>query len=324
MEAHLAPKSSVQVNKITFSCEICSGPHDTKYCMENPGQAFIDYASSRTDEAGNTRLSKFEAVFKQQQSEMTNKIDTFLKAINDQMVGALPSDTDKNPKLSVYPTSLVSFAHSYLVKDPQSSSHPLKLVNANKTEWEITRDAELNPFNDVLVFRKMVELLGAIPINLMGNMWESEELIEKKIDWNKPPKERDELKDLTSLSLDELIRNLKVQEMIIKKDSEIVKAKRERKTLTLTAKKESSDDECLTSGSDDKEYTIAVRDFKNFFKRSGRFVRQPWKKTVQISQDDKNGNSNRKCFRCSDLNHLIRECQKPPKDNNQRAFVESY
>nr|GEU67976.1 hypothetical protein [Tanacetum cinerariifolium] len=37
-------------------------------------------------------------------------------------------------------------------------------------EWEIARDAELNPFNDVLVFRKMVEFLGAIPINLKGNM----------------------------------------------------------------------------------------------------------------------------------------------------------
>ncbi|GKC08361.1 hypothetical protein Tco_0999971 [Tanacetum coccineum] len=36
----------------------------------------------------------------------------------------------------------------------------------------------------------MVEFLGAIPINLKGNMWESEELIEKK-DWNKPPKEGD-------------------------------------------------------------------------------------------------------------------------------------
>ncbi|GJW75031.1 MAK10-like protein [Tanacetum coccineum] len=36
MEAHLAPKQPVQVNKITSSCEICSGPHDTKYCMENP------------------------------------------------------------------------------------------------------------------------------------------------------------------------------------------------------------------------------------------------------------------------------------------------
>ncbi|GJT95806.1 retrotransposon ORF1 [Tanacetum coccineum] len=42
----------VQVNKISSLCEICSGPHDTQYCMENPKQAFIDYASSRTDEAG--------------------------------------------------------------------------------------------------------------------------------------------------------------------------------------------------------------------------------------------------------------------------------
>ncbi|GJZ80703.1 hypothetical protein Tco_0645697 [Tanacetum coccineum] len=50
----------------------------------------------------------------------------------------------------------------------------------------------------------------------------------------------EESKDLTSLSLDELIGNLKVYEMIIKKDSEIVKAKVERKSLALKSKKESS------------------------------------------------------------------------------------
>ncbi|GJR87712.1 retrotransposon ORF1 [Tanacetum coccineum] len=38
------------------------------------------------------RLSKFEADFKRQQGEMTNKIDTVLKAITDQIAGALPSD----------------------------------------------------------------------------------------------------------------------------------------------------------------------------------------------------------------------------------------
>ncbi|GJV92078.1 MAK10-like protein [Tanacetum coccineum] len=52
MEAHFAPKSSVQMNKITFSWEICRGPHDTQYFMENPDQVFVDYASLRTDEAG--------------------------------------------------------------------------------------------------------------------------------------------------------------------------------------------------------------------------------------------------------------------------------
>ncbi|GJR06735.1 ribonuclease H-like domain-containing protein [Tanacetum coccineum] len=104
---------------------------------------------------------------------------------------------------------------------------------------------------------------------------------------------------------------------------EIVKAKVERKSLALKAKKESSDEECSTSGSEDEEYAMAVRDFKKFFKRRGRFVRQPRndKKTFQRSRDDKNGKSERKCFRCGDPNHLIGECPKPPRDKNQRAFV---
>nr|GEV28887.1 transposase, Ptta/En/Spm, transposase, Tnp1/En/Spm-like protein [Tanacetum cinerariifolium] len=63
-----------------------------------------------------------------------------------------------------------------------------------------------------------------------------------------------ESKDLTSLSLNELIRNLKVHEMIIRKDIEIVKAKGERKYLALKAKKESSDEECSTSDSEDEEF----------------------------------------------------------------------
>nr|GEV36066.1 copia protein [Tanacetum cinerariifolium] len=77
----------------------------------------------------------------------------------------------------------------------------------------------------------------------------------------------DESKDLTSLSLDELIGNLKVHKMIIKKDSEVVKAKVERKSLALKAKKESSNEECSTFESEDEEYAMTVRDFKKFFKR---------------------------------------------------------
>ncbi|GJU28754.1 hypothetical protein Tco_1167375 [Tanacetum coccineum] len=97
----------------------------------------------------------------------------------------------------------------------------------------------------------------------------------------------EESKDLTSLSLDEHIGNLKVYEIIIKKDSEIVIAKVERKSLALKAQKESSDEERLTSGSEDEEYVMAVGDFK----------------------------------KCGDPNHFIGECPKPPKDKNQRAFV---
>ncbi|GKA26495.1 hypothetical protein Tco_0712604 [Tanacetum coccineum] len=58
-------------------------------------------------------------------------------------------------------------------------------------EWELARDAELNPFKDILVFRKMVKFLGIIPINLKGNMWELEELVENQINWDRSPKEGD-------------------------------------------------------------------------------------------------------------------------------------
>nr|GEX45223.1 hypothetical protein [Tanacetum cinerariifolium] len=101
--------------------------------------------------------------------------------------------------------------------------------------------------------------------------------------WKAKVTEIKESKDLTSLSLDELIGNLRVHEMIITKDSKIAKAKVERKSLTLKAKKESSDEECSTSRSEDEKYAMAVKDFKKFFKR--------------------------------------RECPKPPKDKNQRAFI---
>ncbi|GKC22870.1 MAK10-like protein [Tanacetum coccineum] len=204
MEAYLAPTQSKQVHKITTPCEIYSGPHDTQNCLENPEQAFVEYASSRTDEAGgkwytfkpeqnnlgdtynpswkshpnlrwrqpqnsqnnflnppnrfqpngsapnrpfnnhpqnfnnkssieglvtefmasqDARLSKFKADFKQQQSEMTNKIDIVLKAITDRIAGTLPNDTLKNPKLGTHP---VSSARSYPTNEPEEPEPTLE------------------------------------------------------------------------------------------------------------------------------------------------------------------------------------------------------
>nr|GEU54011.1 ribonuclease H-like domain-containing protein [Tanacetum cinerariifolium] len=100
-----------------------------------------------------------------------------------------------------------------------------------------------------------------------------------------------ESKDLTSLPLDELIGI-------------------------------SNDEKCSTSKNEDEEYAMAVRDFKKFFKRRGRFVRQPQndKRMFQRIHDDKKGKGDRKFFRCGDPNYLIRECPKPPKDKNQKSF----
>ncbi|GKE78168.1 hypothetical protein Tco_1544288, partial [Tanacetum coccineum] len=86
----------------------------------------------------------------------------------------------------------------------------------------------------------------------------------------------EESKDFSSLALDELIGNLKVHKVVMEKDFKIYRGKKERiKSTALKAKKESSDDETSTFGSDDEEYAMAVRNFKKFFRRKGKFVRQP-------------------------------------------------
>ncbi|GJR93097.1 MAK10-like protein [Tanacetum coccineum] len=199
MEAHLALTQPTQVNKVTTSCEICSGPHDTQYCMEDPKQAFVEYASSRTDEveeglvsnfmaSQDARLTKFEADFKQQQSDMTNKIDTILKAITDRIIEALPSDMVKNPKLS---TSLVLSAHSYPNMDPQCSNHIQEKENKEE-EKDIPKNIHVNPSTPpdpsvalitekVLKFNSFFESLRLVPqssdIEVVCTKWDDGEVM---------------------------------------------------------------------------------------------------------------------------------------------------
>ncbi|GJR66602.1 MAK10-like protein [Tanacetum coccineum] len=94
------------------------------------------------------RLSKFEADFKQQQSEMTNKIDIVLKAITDQIAGTLPSDMVKNPKLGTHP---VLSARSYPTKDSQCSTHTHSSINTitiHPKQPEESQDNEPNIIRD--------------------------------------------------------------------------------------------------------------------------------------------------------------------------------
>ncbi|GJT66284.1 retrovirus-related pol polyprotein from transposon TNT 1-94 [Tanacetum coccineum] len=102
----------------------------------------------------------------------------------------------------------------------------------------------------------------------------------------------EESKDITSLSLDELIGNLKVYEMIIKKYSEIVKEKVERKSVSLKVKKESSYEECSTSGSEDEEYALAraattpaSRDYDDMYVCPSK--RSRVRRRIEITKDGK-------------------------------------
>ncbi|GJX12242.1 hypothetical protein Tco_0202101, partial [Tanacetum coccineum] len=98
----------------------------------------------------------------------------------------------------------------------------------------------------------------------------------------------EESKDLSTLLLVELIGNLKVYEVVLEKDLKASKSKKERyKSLSLKAKKMSSDKEASCLDSDDEEYAMTVRDFKKFFRRRGKFTRQPYddKKAFQKAKE---------------------------------------
>ncbi|GJY42860.1 alpha/beta hydrolases superfamily protein [Tanacetum coccineum] len=101
----------------------------------------------------------------------------------------------------------------------------------------------------------------------------------------------EESKNLTTLSLDELIGNVKVYEEVIMKDSETIKSKREQsRSIALKARK-----------------------------KSNKPIEE--EKIIQRNKDDKNGKGERKCFKCGDPNHLVGECPKLSRYQNQKAFV---
>ncbi|GJY33939.1 hypothetical protein Tco_0418408 [Tanacetum coccineum] len=82
----------------------------------------------------------------------------------------------------------------------------------------------------------------------------------------------------------------------------------------------------LTAGGDwssfDLGYAMAVRNFKKFFRRKGKFVRQPKEEKKSFRQrDEKKGKNDRKCFRFGDPNHLIGDCLKPSRNKDQKAFI---
>ncbi|GJS06024.1 zf-CCHC domain-containing protein [Tanacetum coccineum] len=103
-------------------------------------------------------------------------------------------------------------------------------------------------------------------------------------------------KDLSTLSLDELIGNLKVYEVVLEKDLEVSKNKKEKyKSLALKTRQVLSEEDASSSDSNDEEYAMAVKEYKK-------------------EKED------RRCFKCGDPNHFTSDC---PKNSfgDQKAFV---
>ncbi|GKF31182.1 hypothetical protein Tco_0100980, partial [Tanacetum coccineum] len=91
----------------------------------------------------------------------------------------------------------------------------------------------------------------------------------------------------------------------IKKDSETVKSKREQsRYIALKARKESSNDNSSTFDSEDEEYAMAVRDFKKFLKRRGRFafVGGSWS---DCDEDEEEKTEDEKCLMAKASNKVL-------------------
>nr|GFC38790.1 hypothetical protein [Tanacetum cinerariifolium] len=149
-------------------------------------------------------------------------------------------------------------------------------------------------------------------------------------------------KDLATLSLDELVRNLKVYEMILENDDVVSKntTKEKVKSLALKAKvtrDQTSDDSYCQDESDkdiDEEeagaFNLLARNFRKFLRKGNRFEREnkfgnginQFGKGRDNSFENKGGENSKKkraCYNCEIEGHFASECR---MSNENKAFME--
>ncbi|GJW21374.1 MAK10-like protein [Tanacetum coccineum] len=174
MDAHIAPMKPTQVNKITSSCEIYNGPHDTQYCMENPDQAFVEYASSRTGEAEGACVNIIPLYLLKNLNigllEETNHVFGLADGTKSYPIGIVVDVEVHIGRLKL----LTNFYVIDMKKDPET---PL-----------LVGRGFLATANAVIDCRKAKIAIGD---GITRNLWESEDLIKSPINWDKPPKNGD-------------------------------------------------------------------------------------------------------------------------------------
>ncbi|GKD19511.1 hypothetical protein Tco_1208669, partial [Tanacetum coccineum] len=149
----------------------------------------------------------------------------------------------------------------------QVKDNTIKLVQKYE-QFSIPKDESID--SGFAKFNTIITSLKALDESFSSKNYVRKFLRVLRLKWSTKVTTIEESKDLSSLSLDELIGNLKVHEMIMEKDFELVRGKRDKiKSLTLKAKKKSSHDETSTSESEDEEYAMVVRDFKKFYGKRG-------------------------------------------------------
>ncbi|GJT02477.1 hypothetical protein Tco_0823646 [Tanacetum coccineum] len=161
MEAHLALMQHTQVNKITSLCEICSGPYNTQYYMENPEQAFVEYASSRTDKVGDDDLHIEEPKVGENAGIREYKVEYFdvfptrseLAYHKYLMCGPIPSIFMRNPIIMEgCPSNLkipCNIGHVHVEKAYIYLNSPLNIMTRMMYNWIMRRKLDPRENSDV-------------------------------------------------------------------------------------------------------------------------------------------------------------------------------
>nr|GEV98464.1 UBN2 domain-containing protein [Tanacetum cinerariifolium] len=135
-----------------------------------------------------------------------------------------------NTAKEIWKTLLITHQGNSQIKD-----NKIDLLVQQYEKFVISKDESID--SSFAIFNTIITSLKALDEGYSSKNYVRKFLRALHPKWSAKVMVIEESKDLTSLSLDELIGNLKVHEMIIKKSSKIVKAKVERKSLALKAKK---------------------------------------------------------------------------------------
>ncbi|GJR12907.1 retrovirus-related pol polyprotein from transposon TNT 1-94 [Tanacetum coccineum] len=131
-------------------------------------------------------------------------------------------------------------------------------------------------YERIFIFNTIITSLKALDESFLSRNHVRKFLKALPSKWQPKVTAIEESKDLSKLSLDELVGNLKVYEVVLEKDLEIVKNKKEKyKSLALKARQVLSDDDTSSSDSNDEEYAMAIKDFKKFFRKEASLSDNP-------------------------------------------------
>ncbi|GJT19427.1 MAK10-like protein [Tanacetum coccineum] len=142
MEAHLALTQPTQVNKITTSCEICSGPHDTQYCIEDPEKPLLNThpreptrrEENEAEEEGSVEPSKTEYINRENANETNEEVESE-KKVEEETEGETEEEKDNDPKhFDTFTTMKELRYHEWLLKNPQPPWVKAKIRTGNVLE----------------------------------------------------------------------------------------------------------------------------------------------------------------------------------------------